>query len=73
MIKLATEEFDIDITKSFCIGDKTCDIKLGKDAGCKTILVKTGKGGSDRDHEVIPDFMAEDLYEAAKKIVRGEL
>jgi len=72
MINQAVKELDIDLGESFCIGDKTCDIKLGKDAGCTTILVKTGKAGSDGEHHVLPDFIAEDLYDAAEKIMRGD-
>lgn len=68
LIEKAIKDYDIDIANSFCIGDKSCDIKMGEKAGCKTILVKTGKGGKDGEYEVKPDFIFENLYEAARFI-----
>jgi D,D-heptose 1,7-bisphosphate phosphatase len=65
LIETAAREYDIDISKSFFIGDKTADILAGKNAGMKTILVKTGKAGKDGYYNVEPDYVAEDLSEAA--------
>lgn len=65
LLKEAERDFNIDLGKSYFIGDKTIDIKTGKDAGCKTILVKTGYGGSDKEYDVLPDYLAEDLLDAA--------
>ena len=47
------------------IGDRTIDIMAGKRAGCKTILVKTGKSGKDGKISVKPDYEFKDLYSAA--------
>jgi D-glycero-D-manno-heptose 1,7-bisphosphate phosphatase len=45
MLLRAAKERDIDLSKSFIVGDKLSDIYAGKNAGCKTgILVKTGHG-----------------------------
>ncbi len=72
LLKKAATELNINIEESYFIGDKTCDIKMGKDGGCKTIMVKTGKGGKDGEYNVLPDFIVSDLYEAAKLIVSSE-
>lgn len=72
LLKKAAEDLNINISDSYFIGDKTCDIKMGRDSGCKTIMVQTGKGGKDGEYDVIPDFIVHDLYEAAKLIVKGE-
>jgi D-glycero-D-manno-heptose 1,7-bisphosphate phosphatase len=72
LIEKAIKDFYINISESYCIGDKTCDIKMGSDSGCKTILLHTGKGGKDGEYEVIPDFIVKDLYEAAKLIAGSE-
>ncbi len=64
----ASEDFNINISKSYFIGDKTVDIETGKNANCKTILVKTGYGGSDNNYKVKPDFIEDDLIEAVKVI-----
>jgi D-glycero-D-manno-heptose 1,7-bisphosphate phosphatase len=68
----AKREFDIDLNKSYMIGDKTTDIKFGKDGGCKTILVLTGKKGEDSSFEVKPDFIAKDLNNAIDIILEDK-
>ncbi len=44
MIEQAKKEFDVDLSKSYMVGDRTEDIKLGKGIGLQTILVLTGYG-----------------------------
>jgi histidinol-phosphate phosphatase family protein len=68
MIKQAAEEHSIDLKNSWMIGDNTIDIKTGRDAGMKTILVRTGYGGRDNQFDVKPDYIAENLEEAGKII-----
>ena len=71
MILKAAKEFNIDLSKSFTIGDKTGDIKSGFLAGTKTILVKTGCGGDDGFKDATPDHIADDLYNAMGIIQEG--
>jgi histidinol-phosphate phosphatase family protein len=73
MLKKAADDFSIDLSKSFMIGDRTVDIQTGKNAGCTTILVKTGDAGMDGKHAVNPDFYASDLLAAAKIIRRSSM
>jgi len=40
----AAERFDLDLTRSYAIGDALCDIAAGLAAGCCPILVLTGLG-----------------------------
>lgn len=68
MLKEAGEKFDIDFSNSYLIGDRTVDIKAGQNAGCKTILVKTGYGGKDGKYNVKPDYICKDIYDAAKLV-----
>lgn len=68
MILKAFRQFSINKKKSFLIGDTTADILAGKRAGVKTILVKTGYGGSDGKHDVKPDFIAKNILDAVKFI-----
>ena len=46
MLQQAAREHDIDLQKSFMIGDKLADIEAGQRAGCKSILVLTGYGAA---------------------------
>ncbi|MBD1849078.1 HAD family hydrolase [Cyanobacteria bacterium FACHB-502] len=56
---------DLDLSRSFMIGDKATDIDLAHNAGCTGILVQTGFG--DRvltgtyQHLTQPDYVAADL------------
>lgn len=68
----AKKEHNIDMTKSFVIGDSTTDIMAGKKVGAKTILVKTGYGGNDCKYKVESDYIAEDLLDASKIIEKIE-
>ena len=49
------------------IGDGEIDVKTGKNAGIKTILVKTG---IREDSTVTPDIIAENLLEAINYIIK---
>jgi len=60
----AKKDFNVNLKKSYLIGDKTSDILAGKRAGCKTILVKTGYGGKDGLFSVKPDFTINNLIKA---------
>jgi len=68
----ARKEFNLNLKKSYMIGDQTRDILAGKRAGCKTILVKTGYGGKDNLFSVKPDFIANNLFEAVRIINPAE-
>ena len=52
MLKKAAIEFDIDLRRSFMIGDKLSDIESGVTVGCKSILVRTGYGGQYSTEEL---------------------
>lgn len=68
----AARDFDIDLSRSWSIGDRIRDVEAGIIAGTKGGLVRTGYG---RDEElqkqlwsVQPDFIANNLYDAALQI-----
>jgi len=65
MIDKALNDLNLDLKGSVVIGDMTSDILLGKNAGCYTILVKTGMKGEDGIYQVEPDYVAGSLLEAA--------
>lgn len=75
-IKETEREFNIDLKSSWVIGDLYTDIKMGKNSGCKTIYVLTGHG-KDRKNQleengIIPDFICENILEAAKTIIQNK-
>lgn len=64
MIKKAQRKYNIDLSKSYIIGDSTVDIMTGKNAGMNTVLVRTGLGGMDNQYKIKPDFTSENLCKA---------
>jgi D-glycero-D-manno-heptose 1,7-bisphosphate phosphatase len=66
LVQRAEKELCLDLSKCYMIGDKTSDIEFGQRAGMRTILVKTGFRGEDREFMVEPDFRAVDLLEAVR-------
>lgn len=72
MIEQAVKKYNISTKESYFVGDTTIDIQTGKNAGLKTILVKTGRAGMDGTYQVQSDVSVKNIYEAASLIVNGE-
>ncbi len=69
MIERAARELHFDPAKSFVIGDKPCDIELGRRVGATTLLVLTGHGKEyAEDPTVGADYVVDDLHAAAQAI-----
>ncbi|MHC5083298.1 MAG: HAD-IIIA family hydrolase [Planctomycetota bacterium] len=69
MLFQAAEEMNIDLKQSWKIGDTYRDIKAGKTAGCRTILVDVpGKIREKQPGDVEPDRKAVNLREAVNII-----
>ncbi len=70
LLEQAVKDYNIDLSKSFFIGDSTIDIKTAENAKIKSILLKTGQAGLDNKYEAKPTYIAEDLYDAIKNYVK---
>jgi D-glycero-D-manno-heptose 1,7-bisphosphate phosphatase len=67
MILEAKREHQIDLARSFFIGDKEIDVECGHNAGVRTIRVQTGF-----DRDIVgsaADWVAKDLSDAAQIIL----
>lgn len=62
MLLKAAEEFNIDLPKSYMIGDSGRDILAGLFAGCNTVGVMTGYGV--KKTSILPDFFFPNMSEA---------
>ena len=71
MIVKAVDKYNIDLSKSWFVGDTTGDIQTGINAGLKTVLVKTGEAGKDGKYPVKADFEAENLADAVDIILNA--
>jgi histidinol-phosphate phosphatase family protein len=72
-LKMAARKFRLDLKQSFMVGDSTRDTRTGKNAGTRTILVRTGIGGKGDDRkffDVEADHTVKDLAAAARLIAR---
>ena len=70
MIRQAVADLNIDLKQSWMIGDSTVDVQTARNAGLKSILVRTGAGGRDGRYSVAPDRVAEDMLAAVRQIVQ---
>jgi len=76
MLHRAQREHNIDLGRSYVIGDKTLDIEMARSVGARGALVLTGFG-----HDSIrrlmgkpqPDLISKDVLEAVKVILQRDL
>ncbi len=72
----AKKDLDIDLTSSFMLGDKATDVEAGHNAGCKSILLKTGYGEQvlAGEYQNIPDadYIAADINDGAEWILQNQ-
>lgn len=68
MLIQARDSFDLDLAKSFVVGDKCTDVLTGHQAGCGTVLVQTGYGSLESEECDSADHVARDVYEAWRYI-----
>jgi D-glycero-D-manno-heptose 1,7-bisphosphate phosphatase len=71
MLERAASEHDIDLRASYVIGDKYTDVQMAHDVGAKGVLVMTGYGRGELEHQSeswkgTPDFIAADLVSAVE-------
>ncbi len=72
MVFKAAKDLDIDLSHSFLVGDSVSDIECGKNAGVKTILVKTGYGEESlsilQKQNNFPTFVAQNILDVSNII-----
>jgi histidinol-phosphate phosphatase family protein len=69
MIQKAVAELNIDLSQSWLIGDTTTDLQTAKNAGLRSILVRTGSAGRDGKFDAAPDFVADKLLDAVRLLL----
>lgn len=71
----ASAELDVDLKRSYVIGDREGDLQLAWNVGARGVLVKTGYGLGELQNRAPrwprqPDLVAEHLLEAVQRIVQ---
>jgi len=72
LLKKAAKEFKFNLKSAYFIGDTMRDVSTAQAAGCKSILVLTGKEklANQKSWEAKPNFVFKDLLEAAKFLIK---
>ena len=72
LLKKAAREFKFNLKSAYFIGDTIHDVLTARAAGCKSVLVLTGKEklANQKNWEAKPDFVFKDLLKAAKFIIK---
>ena len=76
LIDRAAKDFEIDLSRSWMVGDRYGDVELARNAGLNSAFVLSGYGRGEWEyqrhawkHE--PDIVCENLLEAVQRIVSG--
>lgn len=70
--KMAQQEFDLNLQRSWMIGHTTADVLSAQRAELGTVLVRTGKAGQDGEFEVDPHFVEDDFWHAVARVNQFE-
>ncbi len=76
LLDQANKKFEIDMTKSYMVGDRYTDIEFAHKSGMKSVLVKTGYGLGDLQYilperNIQPSHIADNLLDAVKWILNS--
>lgn len=69
MFDQAVAELNIDVARSWMVGDSTSDMLVARRSGLRSVLVETGEGGRDGKYAVTPDFVVPTFAAAVDLIV----
>lgn len=73
LVRTAARDLSLDLERSFVVGDRWLDVRLGQAVGAESILVRTGYGRSEeanRPENVHAVPVAENLTEAVSWILQ---
>jgi len=68
MLLAAASEMDIDLTRSWMVGDSLRDTEAGRSAGCRTILIRSTHANLETTDKNRPDHVAVNMREAVNII-----
>jgi len=65
----AAHRHNLDLSRSWLVGDRYCDIAAAHAAGGKAVLVRTGHNGSDRaSYDVEPELLCDGISDAGEAL-----
>ena len=70
LVLQAAQEHNIDLGRSFVVGDLPMDVELGRNVGCRTALVNQQSNDKQVEAtEAAPDYVGRNMYQIAQWIV----
>ena len=69
LVRRLAARYELDLSRSFFVGDKMADVLTGINAGCRTVLIASPDHRREAEGEDKPDYVAEDLEDAARWII----
>jgi D-glycero-D-manno-heptose 1,7-bisphosphate phosphatase len=77
LIDRAAADFEIDLERSWMVGDRYGDLELARNAGLHSAFVLSGYGRGEWEYQrgswkLEPEVVAENLLEAVKKIIERD-
>jgi D-glycero-D-manno-heptose 1,7-bisphosphate phosphatase len=74
MLHRAAREHDVDLSRSWVVGDMITDVEMAHAAGARGILLRTGYGHGQITYQrarwrVEPDVICDNLLDAARRII----
>lgn len=69
MYKQAAKDFEVDLKRSYVLGDSFRDIDAGKTLGAATISISSNQKGR---HNLNSDYSVKDLFQAVELILKKE-
>jgi D,D-heptose 1,7-bisphosphate phosphatase len=69
MLLQAASELNLDLAASWMVGDSTTDLETARNAGVKSVLLRTGHAGGDGKFPGLPDLTAENMLDAVNQIL----
>lgn len=71
-LRIAADEYQIDLTRSFVVGDHPCDVELAHAVGARGIYVLTGHGTKHRAELQVPSIVVADIGAAVEVILSAD-
>ncbi|SPE52301.1 D,D-heptose 1,7-bisphosphate phosphatase (fragment) [Verrucomicrobia bacterium] len=71
MLLRAAREMNLDLRACWLVGDTTRDMQTARNAGVRSILVRTGHAGQDGKFPAKPDLTAENMLAAVALLTAG--
>ena len=74
LLEKALKDFDIDVKKSFFIGDRMLDVEAGHKIGCKTVLIPEDKEKVQKEmaeSDLDPDYICYDFFSGVEWILNN--